>query len=54
MDSTNIFLLKKKILFLNIIIVNSCGNSGAHCGVIAYGNCGQTACGAGLCCTRYG
>ncbi len=32
----------------------SCGNSGTYCGVASYGNCGATACGAGLCCTRYG
>lgn len=35
-------------------LVCSCGSTAAHCGVVAYGNCGYTACGNGLCCTRYG
>ncbi|CAF1640539.1 unnamed protein product, partial [Adineta ricciae] len=32
----------------------SCGTTAAHCGVSSYGNCGATACGSNLCCTRYG
>ncbi len=41
-------------LFIRLLSLHSCGNSATYCGAVAYGNCGVTACGAGLCCTRYG
>ena len=41
-------------VILILSFVNSCGNTATHCGVANYGNCGYTACGSGLCCTRYG
>jgi len=45
------FVIKLKIFYYYLY---SCGTSAAQCGVVAYGNCGTTACGSGLCCTRYG
>ncbi len=51
MDSMKDFNRRENFIFK---FISSCGVSGAHCGVVAYSNCRYTACGAGLCCTRYG
>jgi len=53
-ESKNEFLSTEKQI--NVFVFTfSCGNTAAYCGVaVSYGNCGYTACGAGLCCTRYG
>jgi hypothetical protein len=49
------FLRKKKQNFELIrLFLCSCGSTAAYCGAISYGNCGYSACGSGLCCTRYG
>ncbi|CAF5178556.1 unnamed protein product [Rotaria magnacalcarata] len=43
---------------LFVIIFNSCGTTFEHCGnldpTVGQGNCQQTGCAPGLCCSRFG
>jgi hypothetical protein len=45
-------------LFLFVFVYNSCGTTAEHCGNIdttqGQGNCQQTGCAPGLCCSRFG
>jgi hypothetical protein len=56
MDSTILFI-EEKFSFQYSHIIYSCAASATYCGgggAVSYGNCAGTACGSGLCCTRYG